>query len=204
MRSRLIFPLVVAAGLLVLLINELTYAQITRTLSSGIALTDARIASARCLQLLTDAETAQRGYLLTGREAYLLPYERARKELPAVLEPTLQYLASGGPANEAASREVRTLIGNRLGDLSLTIDLAQSGRRPAAMELVASDLGVAGMATLRAAFSAALARAAEQQTQARISIYSGLLLNRIAVAALTVLGVVALWLVLRRRAAAPG
>ena len=37
------------------------------------------------LSLLTDAETAQRGYLLTGKETYLEPYNRARTALPAVL-----------------------------------------------------------------------------------------------------------------------
>ena len=35
----------------------------------------------------TDAETGQRGYLLTGRPSYLEPYEAARRELPAEIDP---------------------------------------------------------------------------------------------------------------------
>src|SRR5574343_765888 len=39
----------------------------------------------RLRELLTDAETAQRGFLLTGRADYLAPIELAERELPSVL-----------------------------------------------------------------------------------------------------------------------
>ena len=39
----------------------------------------------RLRELLTDAETAQRGYLLTGRDDYLAPIKLAEQELPTVL-----------------------------------------------------------------------------------------------------------------------
>jgi CHASE3 domain sensor protein len=36
--------------------------------------------------LVQRAESGQRGYLLTGREMYLAPYEQAIQELPAALD----------------------------------------------------------------------------------------------------------------------
>ncbi|MBC7942495.1 MAG: CHASE3 domain-containing protein [Chitinophagaceae bacterium] len=101
-------PVILAVALLVLLINELSYRQIVGTLRSGAAANDARFAALRCLQLLTDAETAQRGYLLTGRDAYLAPYQAARSELPQVLEPTLAHLATSGAG--ASAEQLRALV----------------------------------------------------------------------------------------------
>ncbi|MCH8857729.1 MAG: CHASE3 domain-containing protein, partial [Proteobacteria bacterium] len=39
----------------------------------------------RLRELLTDAETAKRGFLLTGRDDYLAPIQLAERELPSVL-----------------------------------------------------------------------------------------------------------------------
>ena len=39
---------------------------------------DIELRLSRVLSLMQDAETGQRGYLLTGDEGYLLPYEAAR------------------------------------------------------------------------------------------------------------------------------
>jgi len=43
---------------------------------------DVRARLTAVLSDLKDAETGQRGYLLTGESRYLAPYERARKQLP--------------------------------------------------------------------------------------------------------------------------
>jgi CHASE3 domain sensor protein len=37
------------------------------------------------LELITDAETGQRGYLLTGKVVYLKPYRKAMADAPRVL-----------------------------------------------------------------------------------------------------------------------
>ena len=71
LRRRFTLPLLIAGALLLVLANELTYRRTVNAVRDGIALTDTRIATARVLQLLTDAETGQRGFLLTGRAEYL-------------------------------------------------------------------------------------------------------------------------------------
>ena len=198
---RLAISLALLAALAIVLLNEASYKSGIQTLARAGLLADARLASARCLQLLTDAETAQRGYLLTGRDDYLAPYEAARRELPEVLEPTLAYLAGGGPANAAAAEQVRALIGDKLGDMGLTISLAQTGKRDAAMSVVTSDIGELGMKKIREAFALALKRSADQQTSVRASVYGSLLADRVAIAALTVIAVFVLYLFLRQKEA---
>ena len=60
LRRRFTLPLLIAGVLLLMLANEMSYLRTVNALRGGIALTDARIATARVLQLLTDAETGQR------------------------------------------------------------------------------------------------------------------------------------------------
>src|SRR5579863_1028630 len=70
---------------------------------------------------IADAETGQRGYLLTGRLSYLEPYETARRELG----PKLDYLASalGDPIQQKSLANLRALIDRKLKELQATIDL---------------------------------------------------------------------------------
>src|SRR5262245_31662209 len=49
------------------------------------------------LQRVTDAETGQRGYMLTGDRAYLEPYEQARAALPDALR-RLRKMTAHNPA----------------------------------------------------------------------------------------------------------
>ncbi len=44
-----------------------------------------RIAASSILSVLLDAETGQRGYLLTAREDYIHPFDIARQRLPSAL-----------------------------------------------------------------------------------------------------------------------
>src|SRR5215471_15939768 len=48
----------------------------------------------RLLSDLIDAETGQRGYLLTGENRYLEPYNRAAQAIPSELGMTMKFLAA--------------------------------------------------------------------------------------------------------------
>ncbi|HEX6778999.1 MAG TPA: CHASE3 domain-containing protein, partial [Ktedonobacterales bacterium] len=58
---------------------------------------------------LDDAESGQRGYILTGQESYLAPYNQARAALPERLE-DLQLLTAGEPGQQARLAQLRALI----------------------------------------------------------------------------------------------
>jgi CHASE3 domain sensor protein len=56
----------------------------------------------KVLATVTDAETAQRGYLITGQESYLEPYENAVQTIEANLQALRQLTAEhGGPQAQA-------------------------------------------------------------------------------------------------------
>ena len=101
------------------------------------------------LALLTDAETAQRGYLLTGKETYLEPYNKARTALPAVLAS----LDSATRSNSTQAERVAALqpvLAAKLQELAKTIDVRRSQGLAPALEIVDSGKGKALMDDVRA------------------------------------------------------
>src|ERR1700722_3610401 len=69
---------------------------------------------------LVDAETGQRGYLLTGDEAYLEPYREAIKGLDLVMG-QLKVLAAGSPAQQKHVQALEPLIEQKLMELQMSI-----------------------------------------------------------------------------------
>ena len=84
------------------------------------------------LSSLKDAETSQRGFLLTGRENYLGPYDSGRREARASLE-AFQALevARTFPVEDPVEDidQLKALTEAKLGELARTVQLAQSGKR---------------------------------------------------------------------------
>lgn len=141
---------------------------------------------------LKDAETGQRGYLLTGREPYLQPYYAARLELEAELE-QLRRLAAANQLPAQAVSEVARQVSEKLDELEQTISLNRSGNRQAALELVNSDHGRQLMEQLRAQLGAleqqeilefeAASRRSERATHERNGTFIGIaLLNLVFLA----------------------
>jgi signal transduction histidine kinase len=102
------------------------------------------------LALIRDADTAQRDYLLTGDPTYLAPYREAVTELDAALDKmSLGYV---GNVNALASVGVlRTLTGQKLGEIDATLALYTAQGAGRAIQLVRTDLGKRVMADIRAA-----------------------------------------------------
>ena len=102
---------------------------------------------------LQDAETSQRGYLLTRDEAYLEPFGVGRTEV----ERELAYLESQAstPEREAEAARLRELATGKIDEMALTIELTRRGRRNEALLIVASDRGKAVMDELRDVIGAA-------------------------------------------------
>lgn len=74
---------------------------------------------------LIDAESAERGYLLTGESGYLEPYERARAGLDREVD-ALAALVADNPVQSERVRELRPVIDGRLAEFKQVIDLGPS------------------------------------------------------------------------------
>jgi signal transduction histidine kinase/CheY-like chemotaxis protein/CHASE3 domain sensor protein len=148
------------------------------------------------LSSVKDAETGQRGYLLTGSEQYLEPFNTAKASLPGQLAKVRELLSSN-PLQQQRIDSVEHLIADLLAELGQTVDTRRAGNPEAARALVRSDRGKTSMDSIRAVLAdiereerATLnARQAEWQQAVDFSyrvtwIGSALLLSLIAVAAL--------------------
>jgi CHASE3 domain sensor protein len=94
----------------------------------------------RVLAQMTEAETGQRGVLLTARERYLEPYRRARRQTRLELD-TLRQLTAGDPVQAARADTLAALAEDRLAEIDSTLALERAGHRGAALALIESDLG---------------------------------------------------------------
>jgi PAS domain S-box-containing protein len=101
---------------------------------------------------LVDAETGQRGYLLTGDTKYLTPYDRATAQLGLQLD-NLTRLTADNPAQQEKIVRVRALAREKMDVLAQTVDLYRAGNAEQAIEIVLSDNGLLLMDQLRTLFA---------------------------------------------------
>ncbi|KAA6458219.1 PAS domain S-box protein [Acidobacteria bacterium AB60] len=101
-----------------------------------------------CESLLKDAETGQRGFLYTGDQKYLTPYNEARTQIESALQ-TIARLVADNPSQSAAVSDLRNLSHAKLAELQETIDLAREGKPDDAKAVVLSNRGLALMNHIR-------------------------------------------------------
>ena len=102
----------------------------------------------RVFSFVKDAETGQRGYLLTGAESYLDPYEKARVALPGEVQ-SLQSAVKSDPEQQRRLDAFVQTIDEKLAELSQSIALKRSGDSEAALALVRTDRGKSLMDRIR-------------------------------------------------------
>lgn len=101
------------------------------------------------VSLLKDAETAQRGYILSGEPQFLEPYEVARRELPAAIQ-RLTDLARGNPAQEERLTRLKSLADEKMAFVRGSVDLRVNGDANAARQRVRTSQGKVVMDRIRA------------------------------------------------------
>jgi methyl-accepting chemotaxis protein len=98
---------------------------------------------------LKDAETGQRGYLLTGAESYLEPYQTARPQIRSLYE-EVRRLTSDNAEQQQRLQTLAPLLDTKLAELQQTIDLRRGQGLDAALKIVTTDAGKTTMDRVRA------------------------------------------------------
>ncbi len=111
------------------------------------------IALDELLSSAQDAETGQRGFLLTNNERYLEPYNAALAVIPSQLD-TIAQLTSDNPVQQARIAPLKAHVAAKLAELAQTIELRRSQSVDAALSVVTSDRGKAEMDAIRSLFGA--------------------------------------------------
>jgi signal transduction histidine kinase len=105
------------------------------------------------ISTITDAETGQRGYIITNRIDYLEPYNSAVRDIPSQLG-TLDTMIANEPANQQLSLNelniLKALIEAKLAELNQTITLRQLHGINAALPIILSNRGKTLMDNIRA------------------------------------------------------
>ena len=194
------FPLAALTALAMFFISETSYQQATSALNDLGAMGSARLSILELRRAMTDAETGERGYLLTGRKEYLDPYNRALADVTKELA-ALNLYYTKNPAAQPLMKRVTEIVGEKLSEMRTTLDLYAQGKEQAWHELLLSNIGQEKMEALRS-LSADLVRLETLAiAEHREGVFQTLLLNRIGVTTMTALSLLALFMYLRQTAA---
>jgi methyl-accepting chemotaxis protein len=96
------------------------------------------------ISLLKDAETGQRGFIITGDEAYLEPYRSAVDALPVTLS-DLRDLLADDVSQEKRLDELEPVARLKMSELKQTVELRRTGGFEAAAVVVRTGQGKATM-----------------------------------------------------------
>lgn len=97
---------------------------------------------------IDDAETGQRGYILSGKLTYLQPYLDANAQI-AGQETRLQRLLRGDGPQQAQMQILQQLISTKFTELQTTLNLYKQGQVQQALILILSDQGQQTMDGIR-------------------------------------------------------
>lgn len=201
--SRSVAGLLSLAIVLLLAVNLAVFVMIRRTADFNETVDHAqevRLTAQELLTRLVDAETGQRGFMLTARAEYLGVHSSAINDLPELFD-SLAGLTVDDPDLGPRVVHVRELSVRRLDLMQRTLDLARTGRIGEAVALIRSGQGKTMMDAIRAEIAAIdEIQATRLQFRTRQSEWAAgvtLIVNLLAALLILVLAGVSGWMVRR-------
>jgi signal transduction histidine kinase len=196
-RSAWALPLAAIGALVLFGINEAAYTSSRLSLDHMSARAQSQAEIQRIWRLLLDAETAQRGYLITGRNGYLQPFQAAMAEVPAMLGRLEQHHARDADAVPLVA-EIARHSAAKLSELGTTLKLYDSGPPDVWREVVLTDIGREKMDAFRGAAGQLLALEMQRMEAERRDIVSTISLGRVGINVMAALSLLGLFLFLRQ------
>ncbi len=139
-----------------LAINRLSRIQKSAALTLDSSMIQANISAV--LQDLTNMETGQRGYLLTGNSEYLLPYTDGKNRIGTDFASLRSGLANRTDQERSIESKLESLAASKQAEMERAISLRQQGYRRRAFNLVDTNEGrdyMVGVRTLSSSLSSA-------------------------------------------------
>ncbi len=199
-RSPFVFPLACMAVLAMVFISEGSYWQSVTSLDQIREMGAARSAIMGLAQNIVDAESGQRGYLLTDQQEYLEPYDLALRRIAESFR-LLDTYYGNEPGSRELVQKLHRLTETKLSELALSIRLRQEGKGETSRDLVLSGIGKEKMEAIRLLGAELLRQETTNVAAAREAIYHTMLLSRVSMAGLSAISLLALFLYLRQSSA---
>ena len=190
-------PLALLAAVALIAINEAGYQRSHAALQELNHTQSARDSVNRLLQNMLDAETGLRGYLLTGDERYLEPYENGISTIQANLD-ELRRLFSGSAQDQSDYLQLSQQVSRKLSEMDLSLSLRRKGQEDAWKFVLTTDVGKKNMDAIRTQARALIERSSTQVRSSQADIGQSLWLSRLGIALVTAIGLLAFYLYLRQ------
>lgn len=189
--------LAVLAVLILVVINETGYRQSTLALKEIGEAQGERLVLSSLVQNIVDAETGQRGYLLTGEPRYREPYDAAVKQISNQLA-ALRKLYEGKPAETARLATLTDHVMRKLAEIDMTVRLRESGNDDAWKFVVTTDVGREEMAAIRSEAAGLMALSNQSLMDGQAQIARSLATARLGIGLAALAGLFAFYLYLRQ------
>ena len=203
---KVVLPLIlgIAASLAIAVYAELGYRRLESANRQMAIALEMQASLHAMLALIVDAETGQRGYLLTGREDYLTPYNTAIPKVEGAFSRLRELLVqNGSPAQRDMLGRLNSLVGKKLVELEVTIALYKKDGAPAAQAMLDTGIGKRAMDDIRTEFDAMAAMQRRQLDDAAERWAADIAFSRLGMqlmTAFTVALLLVVWLLARRDA----
>jgi signal transduction histidine kinase len=185
------------AALALVGINEAGYRQSTRALAEIGEAQKVRSTLNQILQNMLDAETGQRGYLLTGEASYRKPYDTAVKQVDGHLA-ALRQLYAERPAERTHLLELSKHVLRKVAEMDMSVRLRQDGKEDAWKFVITTDVGREEMEAIRKTAGELVNISEKTLHESQVQVMQSLRLARIGTAIVALAALLAFFLYLRQ------
>jgi signal transduction histidine kinase len=185
------------AALALVGINEAGYRQSSQALADIGEAQKVRGTLNQLLQNMLDAETGQRGYLLTGEASYRQPYDSAVKQVDGHLA-TLRQLYADQPAERARLIELSKHVLRKIAEMDMSVRLRRDGQEDAWKFVITTDVGQEEMDAIRKTAGELIEASNRTLHDGQVQVMNSLRLARIGTAIVALAALLAFFLYLRQ------
>jgi len=154
----------------------------------------------RLLRDVLDAETGQRGYLLTGDTMYLEPYKAAIADIGQTQDQLRELLASRGDQTGTLALLGRT-VQRKLAEMDLSIRMKNEGKDDVWRFVLTTEVGKEQMDVIRDSAGKLIEETNQDTASGYAEVRRSLLLARLGITFVATIAFAAFWLYLRQTAA---
>ncbi len=199
--SPVVFALACVVTVAFLFLSERSYRESVEALSRLDDMRATLVSISRLSAGLMEAESSQRGYLLTGRKEHLEPFRGAVATVRETLD-LLEVEFRDEPESKLLLGELAAMTDTKVSELAEALRLQAIGESESARDLLLGGVGKKATDSQRVIIAKLLAIGNADRALQRAALDRTLLVSRISMAGLSAISLLALFLFLRHTSAA--
>lgn len=146
--SRLTAPLSISLAVMLIVFSEFSFQKAGQVIDQRDSMMDNRREVSQLLRVVLTAESAQRGYLLTGRDQYKTPYEQSIAQTEGLLK-KIEARYANEPLHQPEVAQLTELVRQKVAELRTTVEMFEDGKTQW-RELIMTDIGREAMTGIEA------------------------------------------------------